>query len=107
AAVFTTLQHHCGVGQYRVSGGAGGPLHSAEPITPFSEKTWHRLACWWPRKLTVNVSELFICGHVLELRSTKNVTSAGRCDTDANDPTASPTGVPPPVVVTIAPGVGT
>jgi len=41
------------------------------------------------------------------LRSTKNVTSAGRCDTDANDPTAKPTGVPPTVVATIATGVGT
>src|SRR3954453_1889307 len=73
---------------------------------PLPANDLHRSPIPWPRMLIAKVAESCLRGQVVHCLSTKNVTSAGSSDTDANDPTVKPTGVVPTVVVTMATGGG-
>src|SRR3954464_2952889 len=73
---------------------AGCHASSANLSPPFIAKARHTDSCSAPRMLTQNAPESRNFGHDDELLSGMKATSGGSSDTEENDPTAMPAGLP-------------
>src|SRR3954453_5283995 len=73
---------------------AGCQARSANLSPPFIANARQTDSCSAPRMLTQNDPESRNFGHDDELLSGMNATSGGSSDTDENDPTAIPAGLP-------------
>ena len=74
--------------------------------SPFVANRRHTTSWSSARMFTQNDPAASICGHDDDPRSGKNATSGGSSDTDANEPTARPTGPLGAVAVTTVTPVG-
>src|SRR5437868_8214861 len=73
---------------------AGCHASSANLSPPFLATARHTDSCSAPRMLTQNAPESRNFGHDDELLSGMNATSGGSSETDVNEPTAMPAGLP-------------
>src|SRR4051812_17667706 len=82
-------------------------LSSANLSPPLTANVRHTASWCEPRMLTQKAPDSCIRGQELDVRSGKNATSGGSSDTDVNEPTAIPAGVPSLAIpVTTATPVG-